>query len=256
MMGIIRWNLAQSGKREKGVIIKEERIAQMRLLQAEISRSPKTTEMILRRRVTAAAKRLQKRGITRVILPVDFAYEEQIQKRNLIPVSTIPLRQVIAADWVRWLLEKRGIPAGEACVAVGAEKLTGEVVRTVTKLALRHRYVLLDVPRGGELSRQLRREYGVSLLLESLRKEMNGVDVFLFFQPQTGFGTGLCLVDESVPLPPLHLGLDLEKSLSADVDRGQMLSALLQAGTLRSDEIVVGGTNSTESEAFLTKSPP
>ena len=44
-------------------------------------------------------------------------------------------------------------------MAVCAAQMTGELVRTVTELALRHRYVLLDLPYGGEdHCRQLRKE--------------------------------------------------------------------------------------------------
>ena len=57
-------------------------------------------------------------------------------------------------------------PAG-ARVLITADALSGEVVRTVTELALRHRYLMLKVPFGGEeLCRRLRREYGVSIAAE------------------------------------------------------------------------------------------
>lgn len=65
-----------------------------------------------------------------------------------------------------------GRPGG-ARVLVTANALSGEVVRTVTELALRHRYLLLTVPFGGEeLCRRLRREYGVSVLLNPTAEQM------------------------------------------------------------------------------------
>ena len=164
MIGMLIWK--EPGKREKAVAVKERSILRVRFWCAEVQRGPRTPEAVLRRRVAAAGKRLRKQGVTRVVLPEGFAYGQQLEKWDQHPVSTQGLRRAIAADWVRWLLMEQGTPTAGARVAVSAERLTGEVVRTVTELSLRHRYVLLDLPRGGEdLCRQLRREYGVSLLL-------------------------------------------------------------------------------------------
>ena len=159
MIGMLIWK--EPGKREKAVAVKERSILRVRFWCAEVLRGPKTPEAVLRRRVAAAGKRLRKQGVTRVVLPEEFAYGPQLEKWDLHPVSTLGLRRAIAADWVRWFLAEQGTPAAGARVAVSAEQLTGEVVRTVTELCLRCRYVLLDLPYGGEeLSRQLRREYG------------------------------------------------------------------------------------------------
>lgn len=65
---------------------------------------------------------------------------------------------------------------------MAGSQLTGELVRTVTELSLRNRYVLLDLPYGGEeLCRQLRREYGVTLLLSPAKEQLEGADVLLLF---------------------------------------------------------------------------
>ena len=60
---------------------------------------------------------------------------------------------------------------------ITADALSGEVVRTVTELALRHRYLILKVPFGGEeLCRRLRREYGVSIVLNPEARLPEGLD--------------------------------------------------------------------------------
>ena len=183
MIGILLWKEPQRGFWQRPVSLSERNILHMHFLCAEIARGPRTPEAVLRRRVAAAAKRLRKRGAVRVVLPEEFAFREQLGE--LRPVSTLSLRQAMAADWARWSLIRRGVPAAGARVAVCADTLTGEVVRTVTELSLRHRYVLLDLPYGGEeLCRSLRREYGVSLLLRPAPEELAAADAALLFAPR------------------------------------------------------------------------
>ena len=242
MIGMLIWK--EPGKREKAVAVKERSILRVRFWCAEVLRGPKTPEAVLRRRVAAAGKRLRKQGVTRVVLPEEFAYGPQLEKWDLHPVSTLGLRRAIAADWVRWFLAEQGTPAAGARVAVSAEQLTGEVVRTVTELSLRHRYVLLDLPYGGEeLCRQLRREYGVSLLLGPAREQLEGADALVLFDARTDLKNpaALALYDESQPLPPVSLPPAMEEALPPGADRGQMLAALREAGVLRPGQIAVGG---------------
>ena len=190
MVGMLAWKTSQGEKRGKTVTLRERELLHIRICCAEILRGPKTPESVLRRRVNTAARKLKKAGIGRVILPEDFSQAEQLEKWELRPVSTLPLRKTLAADWVRRDLKQRGIPAAGARVAVAAGSMTGEVVRTVTELSLRHRYVLLSVPYGGEeLCQQLRREYGVSLLLKPTREQLEGADM-VFVTCGLGGGTG------------------------------------------------------------------
>ena len=242
MIGMLSWK--EPGKREKTVAVKERSVLRMRFWCAEVLRGPRTPEAVLRRRVAAAGKRLRKQGVTRVVLPEDFSYGSQLEKWDLHPVSTLGLRRGIAADWVRWLLTEQGAPAAGARVAVSAEQLTGEVVRTVTELSLRHRYVLLDLSRGGEdLCRQLRREYGVSLLLGPSKEQLEEAEVLVLFDPREDCHSRrtLALYDETASLPPLLLPPALEEKLPKGCDRGQLLATLREQGALRPGQITVGG---------------
>ena len=145
-------------------------------------------------------------GVTRAVLPEDFAYGVQLEKYGVRPVSTLALRRRLASDWVRQGLAERGISPGGARIAVSAAQMTGELVRAVTELSLRHRYVLLDVfdPRT-----DLRRRSGVTLPL----------------------------YDEAAPMRGLSLPPALEERLPEGAGRGQLLSALLEAGVLRSGQV-------------------
>ena len=116
--------------------------------------------------------------------------------------------------------------------------MTGELVRTVTELSLRHRYVLLDVPYGGEeLCRRLRREYGVSLLLGPDREQLEGADALVLFDPRADLrrrdGVTLPLYDEAAPMGGVSLPPALEERLPEGAGRGQLLAALVEAGVLR-----------------------
>ena len=140
----------------------------------------------------------------------DFAHGELLEKSGLRPVSTLALRRSISADWVRSGLEGKKLSVSGSRVAVAAGVLTGEVVRTVTELCLRHRYVLLDLPYGGEeLCRQLRREYGVSLLLGPSKDQLEGAEALVLFDRRLDLSMRnpvlLRLYDDTAPLPRLTL---------------------------------------------------
>lgn len=230
MIAMLLWTPPVRGKHQKSVEIREQMILHTRFLCAGVLRGARTPEAVLRRRVAAAAKRLKKRGAGQVVLPEEFSFPEQLGE--LRPVSTLPLRQAMAADWVRWALIRRGVPAAGARVAVCADTLTGETVRTVTELSLRHRYVLLDLPYGGEeLCRALRREYGVSLLLRPSAEELAAADTAALFAPRkVPTETALPVYDEKCPLPPLFLPPALEEQLPAGVNREQLLTVLRERG--------------------------
>lgn len=242
MIGILLWKDPQKGVRQRTVTLVERNILHMRFLCAEIVRGPRTMEPALRHRVGSAAKRLRRAGVTRVVLPEGFLWGSQLAKYGVRPVSTLALRRRLAPDWVRRALAEQGLSPGGARVAVSAAQLTGELVRTVTELSLRHRYVLLDVPYGGEeLCRRLRREYGISLLLGPDRAQLEEADVLVLFDPRTDLvrkgGVTLPLYDEAAPVGGVSLPPALEEQLPEGAGRGQLLSALLEGGVLRRSQL-------------------
>jgi hypothetical protein len=252
MIGLILWTTPEN---KKGMKVRERGILHMRFAAVEIPKGPKTPEAVLRRRVTAAAKRLQRSGVVRAVLPPDFAYLPQLEKCGVRPISTLALRRQLAADWACTAMEKRNLPAGSTKLAVVSRQLTGELVRTVTELSLRNRYVLLDLPYGGEeLCRQLRREYGVSLLLGPGKEQLEAAEVLLLFDEREDLDRKnqvvLCLFEGAKdPLPPLVLPPALEEQLPGGADRTQLLAALQEAGALRPGQIALGrGTDFGASE--------
>jgi len=255
MLGLLLWKDVRKEKRERAVTVGERSILHVRFQCAEILRTDRTPETVLRRRIAAAAKRLRRLGVNRLVLPEAFPYRKELERWGLEPVSTLSLRQALAADWVGWQLAERGITG--ARVAVSADRLTGEVVRTVTELVLRYRYVLLDLPYGGEeLDRRLRREYGVSLLLNPGPEQLEGADALLMFAPRDCCApAALRLYDEGGAMPPLVLPPTLEAKLPAGADRGQLLAVLRESGVIRPGQIGIESTKMTKSGRFLADSP-
>lgn len=215
MIGMMTWTPPAGGVRQKSVVLETRALLHLRVAWASVARGPRTPEALVRRRVLTAAKRLRKAGVTRLVVPEAFAYGEQLEKVGVAPVSTLPLRRALAADLARAVMAGRNLSGGSARLAVAGDQLSGELVRTVTELALGNRYVLLDVPYGGDtLANQLRREYGVSLLLSPTRQQMEEADVLVLFAARTDLRRRdpavLRLYDEAAPLPPLLLPPVLE----------------------------------------------
>lgn len=238
MIGMIVWIPAE--QRKLGVT--ERRVMHMSFLCVQIPRGPWTPEWMLRRRIRWAAAKLHRLGIKQVVLPEDFPWLDLLEKKGLRTVETTGLRRRLAVEWTRAALEARGMPGTQ--VAVSAQKMTPEVVRTVTELALRHRYVLADLPRGGEeLCRRLRREYGVSVQLGPDREQLERAEALVLFDPREDLqpqgAVVLELYREDVPLPELELPPALEDQLPAGVSRGTLLAALEEGGVLRYGQITV-----------------
>ena len=244
MIGILTWT-PPAGIRQKNVTVESKSLFHMRMAWAAVARGPRTPEAAARRRVLSAARRLRKAGVTRVVLPEDFPFGAQMEKAGVAPVSTLPLRRSLAADLTRAAMAARGISGSGARVAVAGDQLSGELVRTVTELALGHRYLTVDVPYGAEaLAGQLRREYGVSLLLSPTRQQLEEADVLVLFAPRTDLRRKnpvvVPLYDETAPLPPLLLPPALEDQLPPACGRPQLLAALVEGGVLRPGQITVG----------------
>lgn len=237
MIGMLIWDRAGHGLRP--VRMKEISVLHVRFLCGEVTALERTAAVARSHRLRTAGRRLLRQGVERVVLPEGSAAD--VLPKGLRPVSTLALRRAIAADWAGELLRLRQQPPGGARVLVTANALSGEVVRTVTELALCHRYLLLTIPFGGEeLCRRLRREYGVSVLLNPTAEQMAEAAVQIAFDPVEAAGGGfLPLYDEQLPLPALLLPPSIEACLPKGVNRGQLLSVLWEHGTLRPGQVTV-----------------
>lgn len=239
MMGIVLWAAPEKGRRT--VELSVMNAAGVRFVCAQVVRGARTPEALVRRRVSAAGRGLAGRGVKQAVAPPDFPYMDRLARWGVAPVSTLALRRRLAAEWVRCALEEQGMAPASARVAVCAAAVTGEVVRTVTELALRRRYVLLSMPGGEALARQLRREYGVALLLEPTAEQLEAAEGLVLFDPRPDLTCGnpavVPLYREDLPLPEILLPPALEAQLPRGADRGTLLAALYQAGAVKAGEM-------------------
>ena len=236
MMGLIVWQQPGAGKRLRTVTAQETAILRVPFLQVEVVRGPRTRPGTLERRMIRAAQKLRQAGVRYTVLPADYPPSQWPQRHGVGVVSTLSLRRSLAVELVRRITAERGLPPGSVRIAVTAGQMTGELVKTVTELTLGYRYVMLDVPYGGEeLCRRLRREYGVSLLLEEAQ-------VLVPFDRRTdltGNNEAVVALYEGAEsaFPPLTVPPSVETQLPAGADRLQLLAALRGAGALAPGQI-------------------
>jgi len=76
MVGLLIWKAPVPKKRQRAVTVREIAILHARFMQVEVLRSTKTPGPVLRRRIDAAGRALQKRGVTRAVLPAAFEWKE------------------------------------------------------------------------------------------------------------------------------------------------------------------------------------
>ena len=235
MIGFVTWTEEKAPRRTEEIAV-----LRMRFCAVSVSRRKNTPAAILRRRAATAAGKLQKLGVTRAVFPEDFPYGAIFAKRGILPIEVMPLYRSLAGEWLRAALAAKEL-SGAATVAVCGDRLTGELVRTVTELCLRYRYVLLDIPDGGEeLARQLRREFGVSLILRPAAGQIAAADGVLLFtqRPELRGGVVLALYDGTEVPKDVTLTLPaLEDRLPVGCCREQLLAALCGAGVLRAAQI-------------------
>ena len=99
--------------------------------------------------------------------------------------TPFPCGGALAAPLTRRKLESMGLGPTQAVVAVSAQRLIREAEDAVRSLALSFRYVLLSAGSGGEvLARSCGGEYGISLLLDPPRDQLDRADALLLYAPR------------------------------------------------------------------------
>lgn len=243
MLGLIVWQQPGHEKRLRTVTAEETAILRVPFLRLEVLRGPRTRPAALERRMVRAARKLRQAGVRYTVLPADYPVGQWPRRHGVEVVSTLSLRRSMASDLVRRITAERGLAPGSVRVAVTAGQMTGELVKTVTELALGYRYVMLDVPYGGEeLCRRLRREYGVSLLLQPDREQLEAAQILVAFDRRTDLSEKneavVALYEGAdTPFPPLTVPPTVEGQLPDGANRLQLLAALRGAGVLAPGQI-------------------
>jgi hypothetical protein len=240
MFGFVEW----IDRRARGNAIREKKILNLRFCGTSVLKGPRTPRFLLRRRLSEAAKRLHRAGVTRAVFPENFQDWEIFARNGILPIDGLPLCRALAPELVRSVMEQRRLSSQTAVLAVCGNHISSELERTVTELCIRNRYVLLSAPDwNGTLCRRLRREYGVSLVLTDEVSRLAKADIIVLFDPKEGLRSDAAItlsLYHGAPLPQVNLSLTgsgEEETSSLQCNQIQFWSALFEAGAIRSGQL-------------------
>ena len=197
------------------------------------------------RRAAKGAAQLREAGVRHAVFPVDFPYTALFIRQGILPVDTLPLRRALAAPLVRRRLEDAGLDPAQAVVALSGDRPLRELTEAAKALALNYRYVLLSVRGGEEFARDLRREYGISLLLKPSADQLDRADALVLFAPRGDLAGENPIFYTLYPggeagrgRLPLHLPQALAAQLAPNCGFEQMAAALYAQGALSLEDLL------------------
>ena len=115
-----------------------------------------------RGRVRAAARRLGRQGVVRVLAPTEFPHWNLLRDRGIRPVDPLPFLRFYAGELALAALRREGVPPQQGAVALRGRRVDRDMVRAAEFLCPCVRELAVSAPYGGEeLTAWLRREYGV-----------------------------------------------------------------------------------------------
>ncbi len=191
-------------------------------------------------RARQGARMLREAGVRSAVFPVDFPYTALFIRQGILPVDTLPLRRAMAAPLIKRRLEDGGFQPTQAVVAVSGGRPAREVTECAKALALSYRYVMLSVRGDAErFARDLRREYGISLLLDPAVDQLERADALVLFAPRTDLALNNPILYTLYPggeagrgRLPLCLPASAAAQAEPNCDREQLAAALYAAGAL------------------------
>ncbi len=205
-----------------------------------LGQSAHSASPLARGRAVKGARQMREAGVRTAVFPVDFPYTALFIRQGILPVDTLPLRRLLAAPLTRRRLEEGGFLPTQAVAAVSSDRVIREVTDCAKALALSYRYVLLSV-RGdaGPFARNLRREYGISLLLDPSPDQLDRADALVLFSPRTDLALNNPILYTLYPggeagrgRLPLCLPPALAEQAESNCDREQLAAALHAMGAL------------------------
>ena len=213
----------------------------------EMRRHPRLNGPVALYRARQGARMLREAGVRSAVFPVDFPYTALFIRQGVLPVDPLPLRRTLAAPLARRRLETGGFQPTQAVVAVSGDRPVREVTECAKALALNYRYVLLSVKGDAELfSRNLRREYGISLVLEPSPDQLNRADALVLFSPRSDLALDNPILYTLYPggevgrgRLPLCLPAALAEQTECNCDREQLAAALYAMGALTAESFLV-----------------
>lgn len=182
-------------------------------------------------RLRRGARRLARAGARRVLVPQGFAQWTILERWDLRPVDPVPFLRFYAQQIVLAALQRREIAPNTATVALRGRRVDRDMARCAQLLCPLVRQVAVSAPQGGEeLSRWLRREYGLPVQPDGAQ-----VSLAVYFDGEGAGEEDLLLWGPSpqlgsiVPCAPGLMGEDREDLA--------LLTALWETGKLGSDAL-------------------
>lgn len=182
-------------------------------------------------RLRRGARRLARAGARRVLVPQGFDRWTILERWDLRPVDPVPFLRFYAHQIVLAALQRREIAPNTATVALRGRRVDRDMARCAQLLCPLVRQVAVSAPQGGEeLSRWLRREYGLPVQPDGTQ-----ISLAVYFDGEGAGEKDLLLWGPSpqlgnvVPQAPKLMGEDQE-------DLG-LLTALWETGKLGSDAL-------------------
>ena len=240
MLGYIMY-----GEGPKRPELGERQLSGGNFVTLRLSLHPRPNGPLALYRARQGARLLRESGVRTAVFPVDFPYTALFIRQGILPVDTLPLRRAMAAPLTRRRLERLGCQPTQAVVA------TREILETAKALALSYRYVLLSARGGEDFARTLRREYGISLLLDPSADQIDRADALVLFAPRGDLAQDNKILYTLYPggeagrgRLPLCLPKALEDQTESNCDREQLAAALYGLGVLPL-ETLLAETDST-----------
>ena len=194
---------------------------------------------LARYRARQGARLLREAGARSAVFPVDFPYTAMFIRQGILPIDTLPLRRALAAPLTRRRLEAGGFQPTQAVVAIAGDRAVREVTECAKALALSYRYVLLSARGAEAFAKSLRREYGISLLLDPSPDQLNRADALVLFSPRTDLSQENPILYALYPggeagrgRLPLCLPAGIRTQTAANCDAEQLAAALYAIGAL------------------------
>ena len=226
-------------------VLAEKKLAGGRFMALVMGEAARPGGPVAAVRAKKAARRLREAGVRWAVFPVDFPYTTLFIRQGVSPVETVSLRRSLAAPLTRRRLENLGLSPTEAVVGICGDRMCRELWDTVKTLALSFRYVLVDAPGGEELARELRREYGISLLLRPSPDQLERSDALLLFSPRKELAGNNPILYTLYPggeggrgRLPLVLPAALAEQAEPNCDGEQLAAALFVQGAVTLESLL------------------
>ena len=234
------------GSGPKRPVLGDRKISGGTFVTLEMSTHPPPHGPIALYRARQGAALLSAAGVRSAVFPVDFPYTSLFIRQGILPIDTLPLRRALAAPLTRRRLEDGGYTPAQAVIGVSGSRAIKEVTECAKSLALSYRYVLLSAKGDMEaFSRNLRREYGISLLLDPSADQLDRADALVLFSPRNDLALDNPILYTIYPggetgrgRLPLCLPHALAMQAETNCDQEQLAAALYAMGTLTLENLL------------------